>query len=241
MSLENILRELEKKRTDGPIRDPERYYFTIFGTPEATGKWGWSVEGHHLSLNFVVDQGRCVGHTPSFFGSNPATVKSHDQPIAGAPPAGTRVLAKEEDLAFQLFNALDEAQRKVALLAPKAPKDIRGAGEPQAPAGSPEGLPASRLTDSQKQILQELIKVYADNMAADIAAIRLADIDRAGLDQVYFAWAGANRPGIGHYYRLQGPTFVVEFINVQPDAEGNIANHIHTVWRDLRGDFGVKR
>ena len=240
MSLEKILRELEKKRTGGPIRDPERYYFTIFGTPDQTGKWGWSVEGHHLSLNFVVDQGRCVGHTPSFFGANPATVKSHEPAIDGAPPAGTRVLAKEEDLGFQVFAALDDAQRKVALLATKAPHELRGAGDPQAPTGSPEGLPASKMTDAQKQLLQSLIKVYADNMAADIAAVRLAEVDRAGLDQVYFAWAGANRPGIGHYYRLQGPTFVVEFVNTQPDAEGNVANHIHSLWRDLRGDFGVK-
>jgi hypothetical protein len=240
MSLEKILRELEKSRVGGPIRDPERYYFTIFGTPDDSAKWGWSVEGHHLSLNFVVDQGRCIGHTPSFFGANPATVKSHEPAVDGAPAVGTRVLAKEEDLAFQLFNSLDDAQRKVALLDPKAPKELRSAGDPQAPTSKPEGLAAGKLTDAQKQTLQSLIKVYADNMAADIAAVRLADVDRAGLDQVYFAWAGANKPGIGHYYRLQGPTFLVEFCNTQPDAEGNVANHIHSLWRDLRGDFGVK-
>jgi hypothetical protein len=240
MSLEKILRELEKKRVGGPIRDPERYYFTIFGKPEPTGKWGWSVEGHHLSLNFVVDNGRCVSHTPSFFGANPAVVKSHEPTIDGTPAAGSRVLAKEEDLAFRLFNSLDADQRQAALLDAKAPNELRSAGEPQAPTDPAAGLSASKFTEAQKQLLQSLIKVYADNMASDIAAVRLADIDRAGLENVYFAWAGANRPGIGHYYRLQGPTFLVEFVNTQPDAEGNIANHIHSLWRDVRGDFGVK-
>ena len=95
------------------------------------------------------------------------------------------------------------------------------------------------MTDSQKQFLQDLIKVYADNMAADIAAVRLADIDRAGLDQVYFAWAGATKPGVGHYYRIQGPSFSLELVNFQSDPANNPANHIHSVWRSLEHDFGV--
>lgn len=236
MSLEAILHELEKSRKDGPIRDTERYYFTIFGQPRMPGQWGWSVEGHHLSLNFVVRDGRVAGHTPAFLGANPATVRTE---IAGAPKIGTRVLKAEEELAFELINSLPAEQQKAALIAPKAPSEIRAAGDPQPPQSSPEGLAASQFTDAQKQTLWSLIEAYAANMPPDLGAARLAEIKEAGLEKVHFAWAGARQPGIGHYYRLQGPTFLVEFVNTQPDASGNPANHIHSVWRNMKGDFGV--
>lgn len=238
MSLERILHELERSRANGPIRDPERYYFTIYGQPGETGKWGWSAEGHHLSLNFVVSDGKVVSYTPSFLGANPATVHETTE---GAPGKGTRVLEREEDLGFELLAALDADQRKTAVIADKAPRDVRGGGEPQPPKTPPVGLAAAGMNSDQARLLRSLLETYCGNMAPDIGVGRMAEIEQAGFEKVYFAWEGADKPGIGHYYRVQGPTFVLEFCNVQPDSAGNPANHIHTLWRDTRGDFGLPR
>ena len=236
MELEAILRELEKTRTSGPIRDPERYYFTLFGKPGIEGKWGLSVEGHHLSLNFAVQDGRLISTTPSFFGANPATVKTN----AGVgPKVGTRVLKDEEQLAFDLVNSFDDAQLKVVMLSEEAPRDIRGPADPQPPEGVPEGLTVEKFTDAQKKTLWSLLEAYANCMPKEVANRRISDIKEADIDQVRFAWAGARKPGIGHYYRVQGPTFLIEFVNTQPDSAGNPANHIHSVWRDMAGDFAV--
>ena len=237
IELEAILRELQKGK-QGPLRDPERYYFTIFGEPKIDSKWGLSVEGHHLSLNFVVADGKVVSSTPTFYGANPATVKSS---VGVGPKAGTRVLRKEETLAFDLVKALDEQQRKAAVNSQEPPKEIRAAGEPQPPTAAPEGLAAEKMNEAQRKTLQALLEAYAENMPKPVAQERLAAIREAGLDKVRFAWAGATEPGIGHYYRVQGPTFLIEFINTQPDSAGNPANHIHCVWRDMGGDFAVPR
>ena len=238
MALEGILRELEKTRSNGPIRDPERYYFTLFGAPSNTGRWGLSVEGHHLSLNFVVEQGKLRGHTPAFFGANPAVVRNA---LENLPKAGTRTLAGEEQQAFALLASLTADERKTATIADKAPADIRGPADPQPPTGEPAGIALGKLNASQQKLAWSLIEAYAANMAPAVAQARLHEIQAAGVDKIFFAWAGAGEPGVGHYYRLEGPTFLVEFVNVQPDAAGNPANHIHSVWRDRRGDFGVAR
>jgi hypothetical protein len=238
MDLEKILHELERERKGGNIRDPERYYFTVFGKPAAEGKWGLSVEGHHLSLNFVVENGSLMATTPTFFGANPAEVKRE---AGGGPKLGTRTLAKEEDVAFKLLAALDAQQRKSAVIAQQAPRDIRGAAEAQAPDAQPQGLPVKGMTSAQAGLLRELIQVYADNMPKDVADARMKAIDEAGWEGVHFAWAGADKPGIGHQYYVQGPTFLIELNNTQTDSSGNRANHIHSVWRDMRGDFGIPR
>jgi hypothetical protein len=238
MELEKILHELQKSRGGGPIRDHERYYFTVFGKPGAQGKWGLSVEGHHLSLNFAIENGMVLATTPTMFGTNPAEVK---QEAGGGPKKGTRALAKEEDLAFKLLAALDEQQRKIAVINEKAPSDIRAAAEAQAPDTKPQGLPVKGMTAAQAGTLRELIQVYADNMPKDVAQARMKAIDEAGWEGVYFAWAGADKPGVGHQYYIQGPTFLIELNNTQADTLGNRANHIHSVWRDMRGDFGIPR
>ncbi len=238
MSLEGILRELEKKREGGPIRDPERYYFTVFGAPTREGRWGWSVEGHHLSLNFVVEDGKATAVTPAFFGANPAEVQTS---LQGAPKKGTRVLRDEEELGFNLLHSLDKDQRGKAVIAEQALAEIRAAGEPNAPDAPPAGLPAKELKDEQVEILWSLLNAYTDKMPTEVGQARIAEVRKAGIEHVYFAWAGADKPGIGHYYRVQGPTFVIEFVNTQPDALGNVANHIHSVWRRMAGDFGLSR
>jgi hypothetical protein len=152
---------------------------------------------------------------------------------------GTRVLADEELVAFSLINALNNEQKSQAMIAEKAPAEIRAAGEPQPPTDAPAGIAAGELNETQTKLLKKLIGAYANAMSAPVARERMDKIEAAGADKVHFAWAGATEPGIGHYYRVQGPTFLIEFVNTQPDAAGNPANHIHCVWRDMDGDFAL--
>jgi uncharacterized protein DUF3500 len=236
MALEGLLAELEKTREKGPLRDPERYYFTVFGQPSADGRWGLSVEGHHLSLNFVVDHGKVISSTPMTFAANPAIVKTD---AVSSIPKGTRILEREESLAMDLLASLTPEQRGVAVIAEKAPAEMRAAGEPQPPTDLPEGLKAEKLNGAQQKMLRDLLSEYANNAPEDVAGERLAKLEAAGLGNVYFAWAGSDRLGEGHYYRVQGSTFLIEFVNTQPDSAGNPANHIHSIWRDMAGDFAV--
>jgi hypothetical protein len=208
------------------VRDPERYFFSIFGTPSTRNTWGWRVEGHHVSLHFTVVNGTLVAGSPSFFGSNPAEVRS-------GPKKGTRVLGPEEDAARALVESLDASQREKAIINTTAPNDIVTMANVKIDPLSPTGVPASALTASQRALLRKLIDVYAGYMADDIAADRLTRIEKAGWDRVAFAWAGSLERGQKHYYRVQGPTFLIEYDNTQNDA-----NHIHSVWRDFNGDFG---
>ncbi len=172
MALEGILRELEKGRSGGAIRDPQRYYFTLFGQPSEMGRWGLSIEGHHLSLNFTVDSGVVIASTPTFFAANPTVVR---EGMSGDVPTGTRVLADEELLAFQLLESLDAQQRTTAILDAKAPREIRAAGEPQPPAYAADGLSLAGMTDTQQTLLKKLIAVYAGNLRTDLASARLRD------------------------------------------------------------------
>lgn len=233
--LEDVLRELEgdTRRWD---RDPNMYYVTIFGTPSDRDAWGMSFEGHHLSLNFVCRDGRVVDSTPQFFASNPATITVD---VKGPLGKGTRVLKQEEDLAFELLNSLGDDQRDDAIIAAEAPAEIRFAGEPQPKLVDPDGIPLTKLNDSQQKLLKELVNVYVSAVAEEVADQRRDLIESNGWGNVHFAWAGATEPGVGHYYRIVGKEFLIEFVNTQPDAIGNPANHIHCVWRDLTGDFDL--
>jgi uncharacterized protein DUF3500 len=237
MAMESLLFELQKGKS-GPIRDAQRYYFCIFGKPAPKGKWGLSVEGHHLSLSFVVEDGKVVSNTPAAFAANPATVMA-DYPGSHGFSKGTRLLAKEETLAFDLLASLTPEQKKAAIIASEDPGEVRSPGSPQPPTDAPAGIAAGDLTDKQQKILTSLLDAYLDNFPADVSKERKSAIDKAGAEKVHFAWAGAEKPGIGHYYRIQGPTFQIEFVNDQADAAGNPANHIHSMWRDARGDFAV--
>jgi hypothetical protein len=236
MALEGLLHELEKAKGGKQIRDTERYFFTVYGTPGNEGKWGLSVEGHHLSLNFVVDKGKVVSSTPSAFAANPAIVKSETVPSI---KKGMRVLAKEETLALELVASLTAEQKKEATIAEKPPGEVRAAGEAQPASEAPKGIVAEKLTGQQRGILQSLIDEYANNFPPDVAKDRLEAVKTDGPAKTYFAWAGSAKEGEGRYYCIQGPSFQIEFVNVQPDSAGNPANHIHSVWRDMRGDFAI--
>jgi len=235
MLLEEVLRQLEGPNS-GSRRNPQKYYVTLFGTPDAEKPWGLSFEGHHLSLNFSCRDGKLVDSSPQFFASNPATILSD---VEGPLGKGTRVLRREEDLAFELINGFDETQKSAAIIAEDAPRDIRFGGLAQAEAGAPEGLRFGRLSKDQAERLKELVTIYTDAVPETTAKTRRDAIERNGWENVYFAWAGATEPGIGHYYRIQGEEFLIEFVNTQPDAAGNPANHIHCVFRDLTGDFDL--
>ncbi len=224
MSLDDILKEMEKDTTGK--RNPDLYYFSIFGTPGGKDVWGWRTEGHHLSLNFVVRGDQVLAATPAFFGSNPAEVKE-------GPRKGLRVLGEEETLGRAFVKSLTEEQQKIAILQMAAPKEMITTNARKAQLLNPPGLPASKLTAEQKDSLRNLLKTYAYRHRAEVAEDDLKKIEQAGFDNVHFAWAGGLERGDPHYYRVQGPTFLLEYDDTQ-----NNANHIHTVWRDLQNDFG---
>jgi len=223
MSLEDVLRILEKD--SGEIRNPEKYYFSIFGVPSENGTWGYRVEGHHFSQNYTVVNGSVVD-APSFFGANPAEVRQ-------GPRKGLRTLAAEDDLGFELIRNLDEQQRKVAIVDSAAYADILTAASRKAALrGQPSGLSGSKMNARQFDTLMALMEEYARNVPDDLVEARLAQINKAGRD-ISFAWSGGVDRGDPHYYRVQASTFLIELDDTQDDA-----NHIHSVWRDFAGDFG---
>jgi hypothetical protein len=223
MSLEEVLKIAEND--SGEMRNPEKYYFSVFGTPSDTGAWGYRVEGHHLSQNYTVVNGKVVDG-PSFFGANPAEVRT-------GPRKGLRTLPQEDDLGTELIHLLDEQQQKVAIVDPTAYKDILTAASRKAALqGQPSGLSGSKMNATQFDALMALMEVYARNVPTDVAENRIAQINQAGRD-IYFAWSGGINRGDLHYYRVQTPIFLIELDDTQDNA-----NHIHSVWRDLNGDFG---
>ncbi|HEU4720062.1 MAG TPA: DUF3500 domain-containing protein [Gemmatimonadaceae bacterium] len=208
------------------VRDSNRYYLSVFGEPDASAAWGWRVEGHHLSVNYT-ELGRS-GHviSPVFFGANPARVPS-------GPQAGLRILAAEEDLARALVLMLDAKQRAVAIFSDTAYAEIETRNDPKARALKAEGLRAADMTAGQRAQLRRLVEHYAGRVTAAARAHAMRDLEEGGFGQLRFAWAGGTDVGQAHYYRIHGPTILIEYDNQQ-----NNANHIHTVWRDLRHDFG---
>jgi hypothetical protein len=222
--LEEVLRELEGDR--GPTRDPDMYFFTFFGEPSVNGTWGWRYEGHHCSQNWTIVNGRAISSSPQFFGANPAEV--HDGPMKG-----TRVLSAEEDLGRSLVKSLSTAQRSAAVLSASAPSDILTSNQRKAAIQQDKGVAYSQLSKEQQGTLLALIEEYLGAQPRAQARARLDKIRDAGFDRIKFAWMGGVERGEGHYYRVQGSTFLIEYDNTQ-----NHANHIHCVWRDFNGDWG---
>jgi Protein of unknown function (DUF3500) len=224
MSLDAILKEMEQGK--GPERDPENYYITIFGEPSESGTWGYRFEGHHVAMNFTIVNGH-VASSPNFFGANPAEVKQ-------GPRAGLRALPREEDLGRDLVKSLNDSQRAIAIVDKKAyPDIITMASRKAALSGQPNGIPFSKLTAKQRDILSDLIAEYANNFPGPIADARMEQFHKTQ-NNLYFAWAGGIERGDPHYYRIQTSAFLIEYDDTQ-----NNANHIHSVWRDFDGDFGM--
>jgi hypothetical protein len=225
MSLEKVLGDLEGS-SGHHARSPDQYFVTIFGDPSNDSAWGWRFEGHHLSVNFLVVDSCKIACSPHFFGANPARVPE-------GPLQGFRTLPQEEDVARQLLATLNESQLDLAVINETAPSDIITGWEPRVRLDDPVGITVSALEVHQQQVVLQLIGVYLGRMAPQLADNQMDDIDRQGLGSIHFAWAGSKQPGGAHYYRLHGPSFLVEYDNTQ-----NNANHIHSVWRDIRRDWG---
>jgi hypothetical protein len=225
---ESILREIERERgvSNWRRRDPDLYYTTIFGDPGKDASWGWRFEGHHLSINVTQAAGESQVATPLFMGANPARVPS------GAH-AGLRLLAAEEDTARALVTMLSEERRKVAIIAQRPFADIVTRNDPKVQSLAFEGLAAAEMTPAEQGLLRKLVGIYAGRMTTSVAQEQLERIEKAGFGELRFAWAGAIAPGEPHYYRIHGPTVLIEYDNTQNDA-----NHVHSVWRDLERDFG---
>ncbi len=223
IELELVLREIE---TFGLMRDPERYHLTVYGTPQKSSAWGWRFEGHHVSLNFTLAGDRAPADTPSFFGANPAMVPK-------GPKKGLRVLAEEEDEARKLLASLTATQRRSVVFEPQTYGEIVTGNAESVDPMKPAGVAAAQMDEGQRTQLMKLIEVYARYFEPGLAAARLARVREGGIEKIFFGWAGATERGRPHYYRIQGPLFLIEY-----DCSQNDGNHIHTVWRDFSGDFG---
>jgi len=222
--LEDVLRRLE---TFGLNRDPDNYAFTVFGAPGPGAPWGWRLEGHHLSLNFTLVPGKPVAVTPAFFGANPAEVRSGSL-------QGLRTLAREEDLARTLANGTDARQRARMLIGGQSLGDIVSGPGRREQLTAFAGLPLAEMSGEQRALALRLVEEYARNMRAELAEAELRQLREAGVEQLHFAWAGPLERGKAHYYRLHGPTVLIEYDNTQNDA-----NHVHSVWHDPKNDFGL--
>lgn len=223
IDLETVLQVLEP---DNSGRDPEQYHVAIYGTPSDDGAWGWSFQGHHLALHYTIVDGELVA-TPQFMGANPAEVRLE------GPKKGLRVLAAEEDLGMDLVNALPEDQRKKAIILEEAPYDIYTTNKSSVTPLEDMGVSYGEMSTAHKKMVDEIIDEFIAAMPDEVGKRRRAELREAGYLNIKFAWAGSTKMGAGHYYRLQGPTFLIEVDNTQNDA-----NHIHCVWRDFNGDFG---
>jgi len=228
IQLENVLKESEGRPADDHYRDPTNYYFSIFGDPTYDAIWGWRLEGHHVSLNFSSENNKLISASPGFMGSNPAIVLS-------GPEKGKEILKDETDLGLSFLHSLNEEQLKTAIISTRAPGDIVTSNKRKAMIDNPQGILYSALTKEQQKLFLELLSIYIHRYTVQFANDMMKDIEKAGLNKLQFAWAGQQETGPGHptYYRIQGPTLLIEYDNTQ-----NNANHIHSVVRDLAHDFG---
>lgn len=208
-------------------RHPHKYHLTIFGTPAATGTWGWRFEGHHMSLNFVIRDGVVVSSTPEMMGANPALIDA-------GPGRSLRILAAREDLARAILKACSDDQRKQMWISDKAPDDIRGAAAPQAVVDQAVGLRYADMSPDQQKMFRELLGEYLSVMPAQVVRDRMQAIEKAGMADIRMGWWGDADVNKRHHYVIQGATFIIEYNNTQNDA-----NHVHSIFRSLEGDFAV--
>ncbi|MFC4147785.1 DUF3500 domain-containing protein [Micromonospora mangrovi] len=221
VALEEVLDRAEGWRRGRHSGD---YWVALFGDPTRDDRWGWRVEGHHLSVGMTVVDDQ-VSPAPLFLGANPATVRHAGRPVL-------RPLGPEEDLARELLDALGPAGRAAAIVAGAAPEDIISATRATAPGLiEPLGVPRGRLTPTGRALLDRLVALYLDRLPAELAAREAA---RLGGGELHFAWAGATGSGSRHYYRVQGDDLLIEYDNTADDG-----NHAHTVLRHPTSDFGA--
>lgn len=228
MLLDNVLKEMEHRKPEDHYRDPGKYFLTIFGIPSDKTIWGWRFEGHHIAFHFSANKKELVAGTPSFLGSNPGIVLQ-------GPQKDENVLKDETDKGFTLLHALSAEELKKAVTDTTAPGEIITAASRKAMIANPVGIRYSELSTVNQQLMLQLLGLYVHRYTKLFADNMLKEIQLAGLDKLWFSWAGYTDhvPGKPYYYRIQGPTIIIEYDNSQ-----NNANHIHTVIRDLKNDFG---
>ncbi|GAB3515205.1 DUF3500 domain-containing protein [Emticicia fontis] len=228
IQLEIILKELEKAPPESDYRSPVKYYFTIFGTPDEKKLWGWRIEGHHLSLNFSSESGKIVSATPLFFGSNPGIVPSGEK-------KGYQILKDEYNLGFELLNSFTPEQLQKVIISETAPGEIITSNKRKVSDLAKEGISFADMNAAQQKIFLRLLSIYIKNYPLGFSNELMQKIEKAGLNQLRFVWAGGKKAGEsnGQYYRIQNEVILIEYDNTQ-----NNANHIHTVTRDLTNDFG---
>ncbi len=228
IALETVLGELERRAGwSEDRRDPERYWWAVFGDPEVDAPWSWRIGGHHVAIHVTVADGSIVGSTPSFLGANPAVVPD-------GPNAGSRALTGEEAVARAFVLGLSPEQRAIAIVDPVAPPDILSGNGARADVSAIlAGIRHDDLTKAQQEAVEGLVRHYLGRARDEVAAADWQRIANEGLAAITFAWAGPVELGRGHYYAVRGPGFLVEYDNTQ-----NRANHIHSVWRDLTNDWG---
>lgn len=228
VQLEYVLRELEGRGNDDNYRNPGKYFICIFGTPSNNTTWGWRFEGHHVSFHFTVNKKQLVAGTPAFMGSNPGIVASGAQ-------KNKEILKEETSKAFELLQSLSAEEIKKAVITDRAPNEIITGNSRKAIIEKREGIRYSEMTAAHQQLLLQLLNVYIHRYTKLFAEDMFNSIQKAGLDSLWFTWAGDTKhnPGKAYYYRIQGPIIIIEYDNSQ-----NNANHIHTVIRDLTNDFG---
>lgn len=224
-NLESVLKVIEGEGAAFD-RNPLLYTVAVFGAADVQKPWGLRYEGHHLSFNWTFAGGKVISSSPEFMGSNPAVVLS-------GPQKGLHTLGERKKMGLALLESFDEKQRGVAVIGEKAPSDIVTSSDRVAAIEGNYGLKFGEMTELQQRFVMELLTAFASTQREDVAKARLGAVQAEGMQNLTFAWMGDTTGAKGHYYRIQGPSFVAEYDNVQ-----NGANHIHTVWRDFDGDFG---
>src|SRR5437016_894426 len=211
----------------GAMFGRDLYYISILGKPSASDPWMLQFGGHHLALN-VTMIGREGILTPSHTAAQPAKYTVDGKTV--------RPLGAENDKAFTLINALDEAQRKQAILNYKVADLVLGPGQ-DGKTIQPEGIKGAALNASQQAMLLDLAGEWAGIINEQATAARMAEL-KANLAETWFAWSGPTTNGTPAYYRIQGPTVVIEYAP-QP-LGGDPTMHIHTIYRDPTNDYGKK-
>jgi len=225
--VDDVLLTTEQGRGRAPAFHGSRNYnIVVFGEPKPGGTWGWRFHGHHIYLSFTIVKGELFATAPAFLGSEPNEVNE-------GPGAPWRVLANEEDLGVNLYNALDADQKSAATISTTMPDDMVSGRASKAEPLAPAGIAWTKLTKEQQAQLQTLVLEYCNNSADDLRFERLKRVEDGGWENLSFAWIGDPARLQRKYYRVQGPKFLIEYCAVALSP-----NHVHSVWRDFNGDYG---
>jgi len=210
-----------------------KYYFGVFGNPASDKRWGWQFDGHHIALNFTIVDGVMTG-APALWGAQPDRIEAGDE-------AGWRVFAAEREKGYAIVNSLTPQQRATAILSEKLPPGIFTGPQRDKALKTPEGLPASAMTPAQHALLWTLIDEYVNNQTETVARAHRLKIERDGIGKVHFAWMGSTDPARSGYFRVHGPSILIEYDNTGgagASREERDSNHIHSMFRDPSNDYG---